>query len=107
MCSAFVRLLRRNRLRRGLNPPILDTACRRRAPDSLPSWKVMRGLFKHLSEMLNLRPPPPRKAECGFCGGVRCIGACGAQQTPERAADDPGRLPFAVQPPDQPGIEDR
>ena len=92
MCPAFVRLPRRNRLRRGLNPPILDTACRRRAPESLPSWKVMRGFFNHLSEMLNLRPPPPRKAECGFCGGVRCIGACGAQQTPDRTISLSGRI---------------
>ena len=52
----------------------------------------MSGFFKHLPEMLNLRRPPPQKAQCEFCGGVRCIGACGAQPTPDQTISLSGRI---------------
>ena len=54
----------------------------------------MNRFLEHLSEMLNLRPPPAPKRNCEFCGGVRCIGACGARDVPGRLLSFSGRIVF-------------
>ena len=52
----------------------------------------MSGFLVHLSEMLNLRSPSAPKRSCEFCGGVRCFGACGARDAPERLLGFSGRI---------------
>ena len=54
----------------------------------------MNRFLEHLSEMLNLRPPPVPKRNCEFCGGVRCIGACGVRDVPGRLLSFSGRIVF-------------
>ena len=52
----------------------------------------MSSFLVHLSEMLNLRPPPAPKRSCEFCGGVRCFGACGARDAPGCLLSFSGRI---------------
>ena len=52
----------------------------------------MSSFLVHLSEMLNLRPPPAPQRSCEFCGGVRCFGACGARDVQGRLLSFSGRI---------------
>ena len=54
----------------------------------------MREFFKNLLAMCNMLqvPKPPHIRQCEFCGGGRCIGACGLIGDAGRTRDFCGRL---------------
>ena len=72
--------------------------CLRRhiVPGNLPTTpgEIMREFFKNLLAMCNMlqAPKPAHVKQCEFCGGGRCIGACGLIGDSGSSRDFYGRL---------------